>query len=82
MSDVIIPAWTIGDRMAKARRAAGISTAAMCDYLGIHRNSCNAYEHDRARPPKYILRLWAIRCAVPADWLDPSTTWYSDSIAA
>ena len=82
MSDVIIPAWTIGDRMAKARRAAGITTTAMCDYLGIHRNSCNAYEHDRARPPKAIVRLWAIRCGVPADWLDPSTTWYSDWQAA
>lgn len=79
----MIPAWTIGDRMAKARRAAGISTTAMCDYLGIHRNSANAYEHDRARPPKAIVRLWAIRCAVPLEWLEPSsTTWYFDSQAA
>jgi transcriptional regulator with XRE-family HTH domain len=77
-----IPEWTIGDRMGKARRAAGIRTADMCEYLGIHRNSLNAYEHDRSRPPKSVVRLWAQRCDVPLDWLDPSTRWYFDSQAA
>ena len=71
--------WTVGDRMAKARREAGITTGEMCDYLGVHRNSLNAYEHDRTARgvPLAILRLWAIRCDVDLDWLRASTRWYS-----
>lgn len=81
MSELMIPEWTVGDRMAKARRAAGIPTAVMCDYLGIHRNSLNAYEHDRSRPGRAVLRLWAMRCGVPLEWLDPSSTKW-ETIAA
>lgn len=76
MSEVIIPQWTVGDRMAKARREADIPTAVMCEYLGIHRNSLHAYERGRSRPPRAVLRLWAMRCNVPLEWLDPSIIWY------
>jgi transcriptional regulator with XRE-family HTH domain len=77
MSEITIPQWTMGDRLAKSRREAHIPTAVMCEYLGIHRNSLNAYEHDRSRAPRAVLRLWAMRCNVPLEWLDPSTKWYS-----
>jgi transcriptional regulator with XRE-family HTH domain len=71
-----IPEWTVGDRMAKARIAAGISVAVMCEYLGIHRNSLRAYEKSRTRPPRAVLRLWALRTEVPLEWLEPlSTKW-------
>jgi transcriptional regulator with XRE-family HTH domain len=78
MSELTIPQWTVGDRMAKSRKAAGIPTAVMCDYLGIHRNSLNAYESGRKVPPRAVLRLWAMRTEVPLEWLEPlSTKWYS-----
>lgn len=77
----LIPKWSVGDRLSKSRRAAGIGSREMCEFLGIHRNSLNAYEHDRSRAPLAILRLWAIRTEVPLAWLqgegDPrSTRWY------
>jgi transcriptional regulator with XRE-family HTH domain len=64
-----IPEWTIGDRLGKTRRAAGVSSSEMCEYLGIHRNSLNAYERDRSRAPLAILRLWAIKTGYPLEWL-------------
>lgn len=83
MSELCVPEWTLGDRMSKARRQAGVSTAVMCAYLGVHRNSLNAYEHDRSTPNRAVLRLWALRCGVPLEWLEPaSTRWYWRAVAA
>jgi transcriptional regulator with XRE-family HTH domain len=64
-----VPAWTLGDRMAKARRAASLSTNDMTEFLEAHRNSVTGWERDRIRPKLATLRLWAMRCGVPLDWL-------------
>lgn len=61
--------WTRGDRMAKARRAAGVTREEMGNYLGMSPQGCGMYENDQRFPKLAIMRLWAMRCGVPLAWL-------------
>jgi transcriptional regulator with XRE-family HTH domain len=67
MTDVL--AWTLGDRMRKARRTAGLSTADLAAELGVHQTTVTKFEADTAVPRIGYLRLWAIRCGVPLEYL-------------
>lgn len=74
MSNVVadssgVPEWTLGDRLAKARRHAGVSRAAMAAYLGISPSAISTYEVDTREPKLQTLRLWAVRTGVPLPWL-------------
>lgn len=64
------PEWSLGDRMAKAMRHAGVSRAEMADYLGVAINTVSTWTGDRIIPGKQTLRLWALRCGVGLDWLE------------
>lgn len=68
-SHEVVPEWTIGDRMLKARTVAGLTQTELADYLGMSRVSLSRYETGHNRPPLTVLRLWALRCGVPLDWL-------------
>lgn len=61
--------WTLGDRLAKARRHARLTTTEMADELGLGRYTIHNYESDRTRPNKGTLMLWATRCGVDYEWL-------------
>jgi transcriptional regulator with XRE-family HTH domain len=64
-----VPQWTTGDRLAKARRHAGLSRDDMADYLGLTPQAIGNYELDK-RPIKVgMVRLWAMRCGVDFEWL-------------
>lgn len=65
-----VPQWTLGDRMAKARRSAGIGSQNMADYLDMTRQTITNYETDRTRPPRSVLIAWALSTGVPFEWLD------------
>jgi transcriptional regulator with XRE-family HTH domain len=69
MTNTQTPAWTLGDRLAKARSAAGIGSQDMADRLGVVRNTITNYEHDRTRVPHAVVVLWAQETNVPLDWL-------------
>ena len=61
--------WSIGDRLAKARRLAKMSTREMAEYLGLDRKMINHYESDRTPIRMAYLRLWADRCGVSIEWI-------------
>lgn len=66
----IVPEWTLGDRMRKARELTGLERAEFAAELGISRNTVTNYEHDKTeRPRMLVLRSWALRCGVSLDWL-------------
>lgn len=46
MTDVL--AWTLGDRMRKARRTAGLTTADLAAELGVHQTTITKFEADTA----------------------------------
>ena len=64
-----VPAWDTADRMRKALRVADIGVQEMADYLGVSRTSASNWINGRIEPSVQTLRLWAIRCGVPFEWL-------------
>lgn len=68
--------WTLGDRLAKARRMAGISSEEMAERLIRTRSTVSNYEHDRTRPTLAVLRAWSEATGAPLDWLRGVTVGY------
>ena len=70
MTTTLIPTWTLGDRMAKARKAAGYDTPGeMAARLGVHRNTVSNWEHGRVDVPPTAIIAWASVTSVPQWWL-------------
>lgn len=60
---------TLGDRMAKSLRYAGITAVEMGDHLELHRNTISAYLTDKTVPKHAVLHMWAERVGLPYQWL-------------
>ena len=69
----VIPAWTTGDRLRKARELAGMGQQEMADEIGISRRSVSAYEGGGSIPKRPVLLSWALRTGVPLEWLRSGT---------
>jgi transcriptional regulator with XRE-family HTH domain len=63
------PAWTLGDRLRKAREHAGLSQAELAWQIGIARSSIVNYESDRSAPGRPVLLSWALCTGVRVPWL-------------
>lgn len=73
-----IPPWTFGDRLRKARRAAGLSQAELAKLLGVGTSRLSGWESDASRPRDIIAVARQVEAAtgIPADWLvGLSTAW-------
>lgn len=66
-------AFTQGDRMAKAMRAADVTRTDMAEYLGVSPTTIGNYTADRTPVKKQTMRLWAMRTGVPLEWLEHGT---------
>lgn len=64
-----VPEWTLGDRLRKARQAANVSTEAMAADIGRTVHTISNYERDATRAPLSVVKLYAMRCQVPLEWL-------------
>lgn len=64
-----VPEWNLADRMRKALQVSGIGVQEMADYLGVARNTVSTWINGRNRPSPAAVRLWAMRCGVPYEWL-------------
>lgn len=69
MGTSLVVVWTLGDRLAKARRVSGVSRDEMADYLGLSPQAVSNYEADRRTPKLGMVRLWALRTGVELEWL-------------
>lgn len=69
MTTALIPDWTIGDRLAKAREVAGISIKEMAPILGVSRNTVSNYEHGHTRPTRAVVLAYAASSGVDIHWL-------------
>jgi transcriptional regulator with XRE-family HTH domain len=63
-------AWTTGDRLRKAREAAGIRSQEMANKLRVSRNSITNYERRDDGVPFVVILAWSEITGVPAAWLD------------
>lgn len=64
-----VPEWDLADRMRKALQVSGIEVQEMADYLGVTRNTIYTWINRHNRPSPATVRLWAMRCGVPYEWL-------------
>lgn len=70
MSNTVIPVWTLGDRLAKAREMAGISVQAMADQLKVARTTISNWEHDRVEVSRSVVIAYGLITGVPSEWLE------------
>jgi transcriptional regulator with XRE-family HTH domain len=88
-SELLVPEFDLADRMRKALRVADLGVQQMADYLGVGRNTVSTWINGKIAPSTQTIRLWAIRCDVPYDWLrwgdipgpgSPPTTRYAERV--
>lgn len=65
------PEWTLGDRIRRARRHAGMDRLELAEKLGVSRASVGLWENDEHRPKNVLETLEKIAEAtgVDRDWL-------------
>jgi transcriptional regulator with XRE-family HTH domain len=77
-----VPTFDQADRLAKARKFAGLDQGQLADAIGISRNSVSNYEAGKTTPRIIVLRAWAMATGVPVEWLlegkMPDTLEYPD----
>jgi transcriptional regulator with XRE-family HTH domain len=66
---ITTPQFHLGDRLRKALDHSSTSVQAMADELGVSRTTVSNYMALRTSPNRATLRVWALRCGVPFDWL-------------
>jgi transcriptional regulator with XRE-family HTH domain len=67
------PEFDLADRMRKSLRHADIGVQEMADYLEVSRNAVGTWINGRNKPSPQTVRLWALRCGVPYEWLRHGT---------
>lgn len=77
-----VPEWTLGERMAKARREASVGRQEMADEIGVGVRTLERYESDVTKPKDGLLKTWALRCGVHYHWLRFGTPRYRRDDAA
>jgi transcriptional regulator with XRE-family HTH domain len=77
-----IPAFTLGDRLAKARKTAGLDQRDLARVMELSPSTIGNYENDISRPRRLVLKEWALVTGVPVEWLEnghtPDTSSYRD----
>ena len=64
------PEWTLGWRLQRALAHAGMTTEEMAAELGVTRQTVSRWINERgAQPRAGFVKLWALRCGVPYEWL-------------
>jgi transcriptional regulator with XRE-family HTH domain len=67
--ELVTPEWTVTDRLAKARRVAGLSQQDLAEHLDMNIRTINRYE--TGYPTKRtVLLAWALACGVDPVWLE------------
>jgi transcriptional regulator with XRE-family HTH domain len=69
MTDTLIPEFTVGDRLKKARLAAGISLGEMADALDVGRSTLQRWEK-ATTAKRSALMLYSMRTGVPVEWIE------------
>lgn len=66
----IVPAFTQGDRLRKARTYAGLTVAELSERAGMSEKTVNNYEGDRVKTRRPTLIAWALATGVSLEWLE------------
>lgn len=66
----VIPQWTQGDRLRKARSLTGLTSREFAELLGVSLGTITNAEGDKRQVRKITLRAWAMATGVSAEWLE------------
>ena len=66
----VVPAWTRGDCLRKARTHAGFTVKQLSEATGISEKTINNYEGDKVTPRRPSMIAWALATGVSLDWLE------------
>lgn len=66
----VVPEWTIGDRLRKARQETGLDAQAFATNIGIARNTLRKYEAGDRLPPRPVLISWCVFSQVSMKWIE------------
>lgn len=64
-----VPAWTLGERLTKAREHAGISIDDMAQRLGVSSRTIRNWEGQAVRVTRTTQMAYSIETRVPLDWI-------------
>lgn len=65
-----IPAFTMGDRLRKARMGTGLNTRDFAERIGVSQSTVTNAENDRSRTRRITLLMWSQATGVPVEWLE------------
>ena len=67
----VIPQFTVGDRLRKARELTGLEQGPFAEQIGVSRNTVGNYESGHTtRVKPIVLKAWSLRTGVPVEWLE------------
>ena len=69
-SNEVIPQWTRGDRLRKARLLTGQNTRDFAETVGVSQKTINNAESDSHDVRRIVMNAWALATGVPASWLE------------
>jgi transcriptional regulator with XRE-family HTH domain len=71
----LVPEWTVGDRLRKARELRGLEQGPFAALIGVSRGTVSNYERgavERYKP--IVMNAWAAHTGVSVDWLESGAT--------
>lgn len=68
-TEPLIPEWTLGDRLRKARETTGLSQRNFAERIHVDRNTVSNAETDRVKVRPITLTAWSLATGVPVNWL-------------
>ena len=66
----VVPAWTLADRLRKAREAAGHNQAQLAELIDSSKRSVARYEAGESEPRRHMLLAWAMATGTNMQWLE------------
>ena len=66
----IVPTWSLGDRLRKARESTGASQGALASAIDMSHRAIGNYEANRRVPRRPVILAWAMATGVSMYWLE------------
>jgi transcriptional regulator with XRE-family HTH domain len=66
----MVPVWTMGDRLRKARARTGLNTRNFAAQLGVSHGTITNAENDKVAVRPITLNAWSLATGVSREWLE------------
>jgi transcriptional regulator with XRE-family HTH domain len=66
----LVPEWSQGDRLRKARSLTGMTVAEFAKHIGVSDRTINNAEGDKRAVRQITLNAWALATGVSREWLE------------